>query len=104
MAKKVKVLMGGREKMIDGKVAEVLVRIGKAKYIPVTKKETYQTRMMVAETSVIDPPTVQPLVYEDVSSGSREELKRILDAAGVDYDGRLGEAKLRELVESLDKE
>lgn len=57
------------------------------------KSQTYQTRMMVAENP-------QATKQNKVVDG-KEELKRILDAAGVQYDGRLGEAKLRELVESI---
>lgn len=60
------------------------------------KSKTYQTRMMVAEKP-------KEAVKETKVIDGKEELKRILDAAGVQYDGRLGEAKLRELVESINE-
>jgi hypothetical protein len=81
MAEKVKVIMGGREKVLERRLAEALVKIGKVKIVG---ENTYKTRMMVAETT-----------------DSKDELKKILDAAGVEYDRRLGEAKLRELVNSI---
>lgn len=91
---KIQIIIGSRVKSVEKKAADFLVKIGKARYADVpVKDQTYQTRMMVAEKP-------QATKQNKVVDG-KEELKRILDAAGVQYDGRLGEAKLRELVESI---
>lgn len=92
---KIQIIIGSRVKSVEKKAADFLVKIGKARYADVpVKDQTYQTRMMVAEKP-------QEAVKEAKVIDVKEELKRILDAAGVQYDGRLGEAKLRELVESI---
>lgn len=93
MAEKVKVLIGGREKIIEKKVADLLVKINKAKYAPAVNE--YKTRMMVAE---------RPAVVNVQKEDKKEVLKKILDDAGIEYDGRLGEAKLQELVDNLKDE
>lgn len=91
---KIQIIIGSRVKSVEKKAADFLVKIGKARYADVpVKDQTYQTRMMVAEKP-------QATKQNKVVDG-KEELKRILDAAGVQYDGRLGEAKLREFVESI---
>lgn len=91
---KIQIIIGSRVKSVEKKAADFLVKIGKARYADApVKDQTYQTRMMVAEKP-------QATKQNKVVDG-KEELKRILDAAGVQYDGRLGEAKLRELVESI---
>ena len=91
---KTQIIIGRRVKSVEKKAADFLVKIGKARYADVpVKDQTYQTRMMVAENP-------QATKQNKVVDG-KEELKRILDAAGVQYDGRLGEAKLRELVASI---
>ena len=76
---KVTVTVGGRQKTMDKKMADLLVRIGKAKY-----DNTYENKMMTSK-----------------SGDKKAELKKVLDAAGVEYDGRSGEAKLQELVDAL---
>ena len=88
MAKRTEVMIGGRIKSLDGRLAKAMIRMGKAK--PVVHANEYNTRMMVASE-----PVKQDEKY------NRQELMDILDAAGVEYSKRLGEKKLTELVESL---
>lgn len=90
MVEKVSIIMGGKTKSVERKAADFLVKIKKARYAVDPGTQTYKTRMMVAEKPAVNK----------VENG-KEELKRILDEAGIQYDRRLGEAKLRELVESI---
>lgn len=93
MAEKIQIIIGGRTKSVERKAADFLVKIRKAKYAD-EKDQAYKTRMMVAE---------KPQPIKETKVDGKAELKRILDDAGVEYDGRLGETKLRELVESIGK-
>jgi hypothetical protein len=81
-----------RNMRIDEKIAKVLVRAKRAEYLTKPVVE-YQNRMMVPA-----------LPKEPEKQDNKLALKAILDAAGVEYDGRLGEAKLQELVDSLGKD
>lgn len=85
-----------RNMRIDEKIAKVLVRAKRAEYLTKPVVE-YENRMMVAAK----PAPVQT-VAPAVSDG-KDALKAQLDAAGIEYDGRWGEAKLQELVDSIGK-
>ena len=61
-------------------------------------------KAVVAETPVVDAPVADPvadLVVTPVVVDKKDELRKILDDAGVDYGSRLGEAKLQLLVDAL---
>lgn len=88
MSDKVSVFCKKKKRTISvkKKVAEILVRMNIAEYL--TKPlNVYNNRMM------------SPTPPDD-----RALLRGKLDAAGIKYDGRMGETRLKQLLDSIVKE
>lgn len=73
MAEKVKILIGGREKTIERKVADFLVKANKARFVADPK--TYQTRMMTADNSIVELDATGAAWDETIHSSTKLKTK-----------------------------
>lgn len=87
-----------RNVSVDEKLAKVLVKANRATYSTKPVVE-YNNRMMVAEK-----PREKLTLGVNIPLDNKEALKAKLDAAGIEYDGRWGEARLQEAVDSIGKD
>lgn len=74
-------LVSKRNKTMDKKFADILVKAGRAKY-ETKPMNNYNNRMLTADDE-------------------KENLKSKLTAAGIEFDGRMGVEKLKKLAEKI---